>query len=63
MNKKHIQIEPERLLERKFCSFVVSNGFNCDKEREIFFKLLNTYKKIDSGGRFLNNIGYRVYDK
>lgn len=49
------------LFDRKFCSFVVSNG-NCN-ERNDFFNKLSKYKKVDSGGRFLNNIGYAVNDK
>jgi len=51
-------------LNRKtsFCSFVVSNLFG-QKERSEFFDLLSTYKKVDSGGRFRNNIGGAVKDK
>lgn len=51
----------ESLLNRKFCSFVVSNG-NCI-ERNNFFHKLSKYKKVDSGGRYLNNIGLPVIDK
>ena len=51
----------ESLLNRKFCNFVVSNG-NC-LERNEFFEKLSKYKKVDSGGRWLNNIGYPVSDK
>ena len=41
---------------REFCSFVVSNP-NCNI-RNIFFKKLSaTYKKVNSAGQFLNNIG------
>lgn len=43
-------------LNRKFCSFVVSNGSG-DPLRTEFFKRLSQYKKVDSGGRYLNNIG------
>lgn len=49
------------LLDRKFCNFLVSNG-KCE-ERNSFFSKLNEYKKVDSGGRWLNNIGYVVSDK
>ena len=49
------------MVNRKFCSFVVSNG-GCDV-RNNFFQKLSKYKKVDSGGRFLNNIGYTVEDK
>ena len=52
-----------KLLDRKFCSFVVSNSTGADPIREQFFKKLSEYKKVDSGGRFLNNIGQPVSDK
>jgi hypothetical protein len=46
---------------RKFCNFLVSNG-NC-LERNNFFNKLSKYKKVDSGGQFMNNLGYIVKDK
>ena len=49
--------------DRKFCSFVVSNGFCSDPHRDEFFHKLSEYKCIDSGGRHLNNIGGPVKDK
>lgn len=48
--------------KKKFCNFIYSNG-NADKKREEFYKLLSQYKKVDSGGRYLNNIGGPVEDK
>lgn len=45
----------------KFCCMVVSNP-NCAK-RVKFFKHLQTYKPVDSGGGVLNNVGGRVADK
>lgn len=51
----------DSLVNRKFCSFVVSNG-GCDV-RNKFFEKLSKYKKVDSGGRFANNIGYAVDNK
>ena len=33
------------------------------KERINFFNALSKVKKVDSGGRYLNNIGYVVEDK
>ncbi len=51
----------ESLLNRKFCNFIVSNG-GCP-ERNSFFEKLSEYKKVDSGGRFMNNIGYPVDNK
>jgi len=41
--------------KRKFCSFMISN--QKAKERTEFFKKLSDYKPVDSGGRFMNNIG------
>ena len=41
--------------KRKFCSFMVSN--QKAKERIEFFKKLSGYKPVDSGGRYMNNIG------
>jgi alpha(1,3/1,4) fucosyltransferase len=52
--------KPEEILAQKtkFCSFVVS-GHNPRKNanRVEFFQRLSRYKHIDSGGRYLNNIG------
>lgn len=47
--------------KKKFCCMVVSNP-NC-KERIDFFHELSKYKKVDSGGRFLNNTGFPVENK
>jgi hypothetical protein len=47
--------------KKKFCCMVVSNP-NC-KERNEFFHQLSKYKKVDSGGHFLNNIGLPVQNK
>ncbi len=53
MEKKHIIYkEPQN----KFCNFIYSNE-NADTIREDFFQLLsNKYKKVDSGGRYKNNL-------
>lgn len=48
--------------ERKFCNFVYSNKF-ADRRRKQFFNKLNKVKKVDSGGRFQNNIGRGIDDK
>lgn len=45
----------------KFCSMVVSNPNT--PERNDFFHKLSKYKQVDSGGKYLNNIGGRVADK
>ncbi len=47
---------------RKFCSFVVSNGTS-DSMRNAVFEALNTYKRVDSGGKYQNNVGFFVKDK
>lgn len=45
----------------KFCCMVVSNP-DC-KFRNEFFEKLSEYKQVDSGGRYMNNIGYSVVNK
>jgi len=54
-------LDYSQLTERKFCSFIVSNPGG--KVRNRFYSLLSKYKTIDSGGKYRNNIGYRVPDK
>ena len=51
------------LLNRKFCSFVVSNAEFGDPMRKKFFEALSKYKRVDSGGRYMNNVGGAVSDK
>ncbi|HWX20976.1 MAG TPA: glycosyltransferase family 10 [Candidatus Binatia bacterium] len=42
----------------KFCSFVVSNqNPKRNRNRLEMFEKLSAYKRVDSGGRFMNNIG------
>lgn len=55
MKVKHL-IEERQAINRKFCSFVFSNG-NADKIRDTFFEKLSQYKRVDSGGKHKNNIG------
>lgn len=45
----------------KFCCMVVSNGLS--KKRLNFFHTLSAYKTVDSGGRYMNNVGGPVADK
>jgi len=47
--------------KKKFCCMVVSNGHA--KKRIEFFKQLSRHRQVDSGGRFLNNVGGPVKDK
>ena len=51
------------LTGRKFCSFVVSNAQFGDPMRKKFFERLSKYKRVDSGGRWMNNVGGPVDDK
>lgn len=60
---EHKENIPAALAQRKFCNFVYSNGRESDPLREHFFHELSKYKKVDSGGRYLNNIGGPVDDK
>ncbi|MGB8815778.1 MAG: glycosyltransferase family 10 [Minisyncoccia bacterium] len=39
-----------------FCSFVYSN-YLADERRKILFDKIYAYKKVDAGGKYLNNIG------
>ncbi len=55
------KIIEESMAKRKFCNFVASNP-NCGVRNE-FVEQLSKYKKVDSGGRWMNNIGYAVPDK
>lgn len=57
---KHLEYNLDEKIE--FCNFVYSNGRDAMKERDEFFYLLSRYKKVDSGGRHLNNIGGKPVD-
>lgn len=48
-------------VKTKFCCMVVSNPDCAYRNR--FFEKLSAYKPVDSGGRFMNNIGYNVPNK
>lgn len=48
---------------RKFCCMVVSNIKQTDGFREAFFEKLSSYKQVDSGGKYKNNVGGPVPDK
>jgi hypothetical protein len=51
-------------IDRKFCNFVYSNNWNSDPMRRVLFERLSARKPVDSGGRYLNNMGgRRVEDK
>ena len=60
---KKLSMSKEDLSEKtEFCSFVYSN-YLADNARKIFFDKLSAYKKINSGGAYLNNIGGKVDNK
>ncbi len=60
--KKHIYTETDLKEKTGFCDYVVSNG-NGDPIRTEIFHRLSEYKKVDSGGRYLNNIGGPIESK
>jgi hypothetical protein len=53
-----IDVDAAMTKKTKFCNFLYSNP--CCQVRNDFFHLLSTYKRVDSGGLVLNNIGRRV---
>jgi hypothetical protein len=63
MEHKHENISDIVSSEKsQFCSFVVSNARGAT-ERQQMFEQLNNYKKVNSGGKYLNNIGTPIKDK
>ncbi len=63
LKQKRTKKEAEKIWKRKtgFCCMVVSNPDA--SQRLDFFEKLSVYKKVDSGGNTLNNIGEAVADK
>lgn len=55
--KKDNKLDMRAACNRKFCSFVVSNAKHADPTRDAFFETLSKYKRVDSAGRHLNNMG------
>lgn len=62
MEKKHL-FDRDSIKKKKtrFCSFTVSNPNS--PQRIAMFEALNKYKQVNSGGRYLNNIGGPINDK
>ena len=61
---KKLSIEEARAIwkqKKKFCCMLVSNPNS--KKRIEFFNALSAIMPVDSGGRYLNNIGCNVEDK
>ena len=50
-------------LRKKFCAAVISNFNSTNGFRVKFINELNKYKKVDMGGKFMNNVGGPVKDK
>ena len=59
INKQSQQVVSK---DKKFCNFIYSNSATSCPRGE-FFEQLCKYKKVDSGGKYLNNIDYVVDDK
>ena len=54
--KKHLFTEDDLKNKTEFCEFIVSNAKGTPLRTEFFHKL-SEYKKVNSGGKYLNNIG------
>ncbi len=63
LKRKSLNFNSDKKINKKqkFCNFVYSNKKG--KERVEFFEKLQKYKKVDSGGKIKNNLGYIVKDK
>ncbi|WP_249030542.1 glycosyltransferase family 10 domain-containing protein [Tannockella kyphosi] len=59
---KHIHISKHMANKNSFCSFVYSNADASDCRENIFIKL-NSYKEVNSGGRYKNNVGGPIQSK
>ncbi len=55
-NKKHKKIQDRK----KFCAFIVTS--NSSRERVKFFKKLSKYRRIDSYGKVMNNMGDKIFN-
>ena len=61
-NNKELKILSELVLKenkirKKFCSALISNHNFSDRFRLKFINELSKYKRVDMGGRYLNNVG------
>jgi len=56
---KHKNAKTFLAKKSKFCAFLASNKYG-DKYRELLFYAINDYKKVDSGGKWLNNVGRTI---
>lgn len=60
--KKHLLSDEEYHKHTKFCNYVISNALSAP-DRTRMIDVLNTYKTVDSGGKYKNNVGGPVADK
>jgi hypothetical protein len=61
ISKKGLDLNVEYNRKTRFCNMIVSNPHS--SKRIDFFKKLSAYKTVDSGGKYMNNIGGPVQDK
>lgn len=57
-----IMTREELSAKTDFCSFVYSNSL-ADPKRKVLLDTLSSYKKVNSGGKYLNNVGGPVAQK
>jgi hypothetical protein len=58
LDKQHDDMESVLAAKTRFCGFVVSNAGKRKMQKRVdFFHRLSRYKRVDSAGRVLNNIG------
>ena len=50
-------------MRTKFCAALISNNISSDGFRLKFINELNKYKKVDMGGKILNNVGGPIQNK
>ena len=49
-------------MKQKFCCYVISNSLGAPQRKEMI-DLLSSYKQVDSGGRYQNNVGGPIKNK
>lgn len=64
LHKHEVSGSDSKCLDREFCSYVYSNAKG-DPFRTKLFESVNAYKKVNSGGRYMNNLpdGKPIDDK
>ena len=59
---KHTLSDEEYKKHTKFCNYVISNALSAP-DRSKMIDVLESYKTVDSGGKYKNNVGGPVADK